>query len=52
MIVVNSFYVNNVGSGCGDVPKYVGEGVASCGPPGESGGSRSMLFHEVFREFL
>ena len=27
-----------VGSGCGDVPKYVGEGVASCGTPGTLGG--------------
>ena len=27
-----------VGSGCGDVPKYTGEGVASHGPPGNPGG--------------
>ena len=27
-----------VGSGCGDAPKYVGEGVASCGLLGESSG--------------
>ena len=57
MIVVNGFYVNKavVGSGRGDVPKYVGEGVASRGPPCESGGSsrsKSMQFHEVFCKFL
>ena len=54
MIVVNSFYVNNkavVGSSCRDVPKYMGEGVVSRGPPGESSRSKSMLFHEVFHEF-
>ena len=27
-----------VGSGCGDVPEYVGEGVASCGQRGEACG--------------
>ena len=42
MIVENSFYVNNivvVSSGHKEAPKYAGEGVALCGPPGESGGS-------------
>ena len=30
-----------VGSGCGDTPKYMGEGVASCGLWGKSGGLNS-----------
>ena len=35
-----NFQINKVvvGSGYGDTPKYMGEGVASCGPQGESGG--------------
>ena len=38
-----NFQVNKVvvGSGCRDAPKYVGEGVALCGPCGESGGLNS-----------
>ena len=39
-----------VGSGHRDVPKYVGEGVASHGPPGNLGGP-GPRFAAVFRQF-
>ena len=44
-----------VGSGWRDMPKYVGEGVASCGPWGKSSrpnGSLNRSFHTVFHVFI
>ena len=41
--MLGNFQINKavVGSGHGDVPKYVGDGVASCDPWVESGGPNS-----------
>ena len=38
-------YVNKVvvGSGCRDVPKYVGEGVASCDPLASLAGQKQVI---------
>ena len=52
-----NFQINKavVGSGQGDMPKYVGEGVALCGLQGELGRPNrylNRLFHTVFHIFM